>query len=156
MIVFLGRLHGAVSEGLGAGSWWPSVVLVGGGALVAVLLAEAGIALAGTEFAAYATDFQVAKTFLVLGWGSAALVAPCLSAILLAGSVAALTSSGLPTWLGWAGAVLFAVAVLLLLLNMAGMATAPGMLWLFAAAIVLLFTPAQSSAGQTARPGKPR
>lgn len=53
LIVFVARLHGALRHAAGPDSWFPTLALVGGILLVAILLVEAGFTYAASELRSF-------------------------------------------------------------------------------------------------------
>lgn len=157
LIVFFARLHGALRSAVGPDSWLPSVVLIGAAGFVATLLVDAGFSLAASEPSGYDKDTQVAMMILLFGWNSASLFAPCLTAVMAAGTAIAYLSHAFPTWLAWAGVALLLCVLALSASGAAGLATGPGLLWLLLMSVVLATHRAQTRplGGEETNPAVP-
>lgn len=137
LLVFAARLGAYVRQRAAREEWISSVVLVAGGALVAVALVQAGFALAVSELESYGADTAVARTLFVWGWNSAFLFAPPLTAMAAGTTAAAFTHGLFPTGTRWASAVLVAVMVFVFLAGVPGMATGLGLMWLMLASVAV-------------------
>lgn len=86
--------------------------------------------------------------FGLWGWNSANLYAPGLVALLAGGTMVGFAPSAFPTWLRWTSAVLLALSVVIVAVMRApGLATAPGMLWIVVASVILTVAPAKRLGG---------
>lgn len=135
-LLFVARFQGSVRRAFPTG-WLHLAVGVAGAALVGVQLLSIAFAFAASEPDAYASDPQVAKLILLVGWNGAALLAPSLALLLLAGTAAAFGSGELPTWLGGVGLVLLAALLTAAALGVAGLAVMPGYLFVALVSLVL-------------------
>jgi hypothetical protein len=144
----MSRLHGALREASSPNSWFPTMALVGGVLLSGVLLTEVGFSFASSELATYGEDMQVTKLFILWPWNSANLLAPPFVALLASSTLVTFATNAFPMWFRWGGAVLLTVMLLIGgVMRAPGLATAPGMLWIVLASVVL--------ASATDRKGQP-
>ena len=132
MVVFAGYLRHALSpEGVRS---WPATVGFGGGLLTAALLTfVALIGISQGQVDSYGTDTVVAKTLLVLSWGSISMAIPGLAAFTFGMSLMSLSYETLPRWLGALGAV---ATVFVLTFWVVGMLLA--MVWIVIASVILV------------------
>ena len=137
LVVFVGRLYGAMRQG-GASGWLPSVALLGGGVIIAALLFEIGVVLAQTSTEAFRDTPELAVVLVQLSWNSAALYAPGFAALMLGTTATCFKSAVLPSLVGWLGVALLGVmALIVVLLQAPGLATVPGSVWAIAVSLTL-------------------
>lgn len=141
LIVFVARLHGALRNLAGPGSWFPGVALVGGAVLIGVLLIEVGFAFAASELRSYGQDAPVARLFILWSWNSANLFVPGLAALLVGSTLVGFSAKAFPPWFRWLGVALLLVMLLTAASGAPGLAVAPGLLWVGLASILLALTP---------------
>jgi len=105
--------------------------------IVGLVLVSVSFTLALSEIAT-ALDPQVAKTFFVYEWNSAAIQSAPLAALVAASAVLGFRYGALPTWLTW-----FSVPIVILMLAIGvsgpGMATGIGYAWVALFSLVLAF-----------------
>lgn len=139
LLVFFSRLHGALRAAASPSSWLPTAALAGGVLMAAVMTFEIGLAFASTELTDYGAETQVLRFFPLWGWNSASLAAPPFALALFGTTLVAWSTHAFPQWYRWLSTVLFVLLVLIGVMGMPGFAIAPGMLWMFATALVLTF-----------------
>lgn len=104
LVVFAGYLRDAISPAEVRA--WPATVGFGGALLAAALLTiVALIGISQAQMDTFGTDTVVAKTLLVLSWGSVSMVIPGLAAFTFGMSMMSLVYKTLPRWVGWLGAI---------------------------------------------------
>lgn len=138
VLVFFARLHGALRVAAGPAAWLPTAALAGGVLMAGVMTFDVGLGFAGSELANFGNETQVLRFFPLWGWNSAALWSPAFALALSATTFAAWSNHEFPQWYRWLSTVLL---ILLLLIagvaRLPGLAIAPGMLWMFATALLL-------------------
>ena len=138
LLMFVSRLYAVLRDASGPNSWLPTATLVGGIVLIGMVLIEAGFTFAASELQSYGQDTQVAKVFILWSWNSANLLAPSFCALLAGSTLVAFSANTFPTWFRWTGVALLALMLLMVaLLRAPGLATAPGILWIVLASVVL-------------------
>lgn len=144
-VVFVARLFGTLRQS-GASSWLPSIALLGGGAIIAALLFEIGVVLAQTSTEALHDTPELAVVLVQLSWNSAALYAPGFAALMLGTTATCFRSAVLPSPIKWLGvALLAAMALIVVLLQAPGLATAPGSVWVIAVSLTMAVSKAPGS-----------
>lgn len=138
LLVFFSRLHGALRDAAGAGSWLPTAALTGGVLLAGVWTFNIGLDFAGSELTDYGAETEVLRFFPLWGWNGASLWSPPLGLALFGTTFVAWRTDAFPEWYRWLSAVLFALLLVIAgVLRMPGFAIAPGMLWMFATGLLL-------------------
>ncbi len=138
LVVFAARLYGALREASVPGSWVPVMSVIGGVLLAGTLLVDIGFAYAASELSSYGEDTQVAKLFILWGWNSANLYAPSFVIIIGSSTAVAFSARAFPYWFRWASVLLLVLMLLIVgVMRAPGLATAPGMLWMILASLVL-------------------
>ncbi len=146
LVVFAGYLRHAISPETGRA--WPATVGFGGGLLAAALLTiVALIGISQAQVDSFGTDTVVAKTLLVLSWGSVSMVIPGLAAFTFGMSLMSLTYNTLPRWLGWLGAV---ATVFVLTFWVLGILVA--LVWIAAVSVSLVIREVRAEEGPEAEP----
>jgi hypothetical protein len=141
LIIFVSRLYGALRDVAGSRSWFPGVALVGGAVLVGVLLIEVGFTFAASELRSYGQDAPVARLFILWSWNSANLFVPGFAALVTGSTLVGFSAKAFPPWFRWLSAALLLLMLLMAAAGVPGLATAPGLLWVGLASILLTLTP---------------
>lgn len=138
LLVFFSRLHGALRDAAGPSAWLPTTALVGGVLMAGVMMFEIGLAFAASELADYGDETQVLRFFPLWGWNAAALMSPPFALALFGTTFVTWSTQVFPNWYRWASTVLFVLLLLIAgVVRAPGLAIAPGMLWMFATALLL-------------------
>lgn len=137
LLVFFSRLHGALRDAAGPSSWLPTAALAGGVLLAGVITFHVGLDFAGSELTDYGNETEVLRFFPLWGWYSATLWSPPFALALFGTTFVAWSTEAFPQWYRWMSTVLFILLLLIAGVGLPGLAIAPGMLWMFATALLL-------------------
>jgi hypothetical protein len=136
--LFIGGLHRTLSERSRSSAVWSA--LVGGVAMVTMVLATSTSAQAAILVDSLASDPQVAKTLWLLEHGSWALIGPPQMAFILGVSIVAIQEGYPSRWIGHTGLLVTVGLAANLVLGLGGLAGL-GLLWVLALGLVMLFQP---------------
>jgi hypothetical protein len=137
LLVFFSRLHGALRDAAGPSSWLPTAALAGGVLLAGVLTFDVGLGFAASELTDYGNETEVLRFFPLWGWYSATLWSPPFALALFGTTFVAWSTRAFPPWYRWLSTVLFVLLLLIAGVGLPGLAIAPGILWMFATALLL-------------------
>jgi hypothetical protein len=138
VVVFFSRVHGALRDAAGPGSWLPTAALSGGVLMAAVMTFDVGLGFARSELTDYGTETQVLRFFPLWGWNSAALWSPLFAAALFGTTLVTWSTRAFPQWYRWLSTLLLVLLLLIAgIARLPGLAIAPGMLWMLATALLL-------------------
>ena len=137
LLVFFSRLHGALRDAAGPSSWLPTAALAGGVLLAGVVTFDVGLSFAASELTDYGNETEVLRFFPLWGWSSATLWSPPFALALLGTTLVAWSTDVFPQWYRRMSTVLFVLLLLIAGVGLAGLAIAPGMLWMLATALLL-------------------
>lgn len=135
LVLFLADVHDRVLVGAGStGRWVATTFLVGGVLTIVALLVQIFIWVSWSVAGDAGDDAQVAKVLFTLGWNGLVVIVPGLVAMTGAAAVASLRFGVLPAWVG-------VVALLAALVAVVAYWIPVWLLWVLAAAVVLLVDP---------------